>query len=77
MQNNTLQFFSYSHLKAELKDTSKLFSDLAEILADALPENQEKSACFRKLLEAKDCAVRAHVYQPDAKDTPKTQEKQK
>lgn len=61
-----LQFFQYSHLPEKLQAVSKPFGDLAEKLADELPANPETSAALRKLLEAKDCAVRALLFkQPE------------
>lgn len=55
-----MQFFKYDHLPERLREISKLFSALAYEVAD-LPPNPETSACLRKLLEAKDCAVRAKL----------------
>lgn len=57
-----LQFFEYAHLPAHLQDVSAPFHQLAKAMDDALPENAEKSAFFRKLMEAKDCAVRAALF---------------
>jgi len=57
-----LQFFDFAHLKPELQEISRPFSMLAQLLVEALPENPERSVALRKLLEAKDCAVRAAVY---------------
>ena len=54
-----LQFFAYEHLPEHLQDASRPFGVLAETLAHVLPSNQETTVCLRKLLEAKDCAVRA------------------
>lgn len=57
-----LKFFKYTHLPNHLKDISKPFCDLAESIAEkAIPggENAEVAAGLRKLLEAKDCIVRA------------------
>lgn len=51
------QFFSYSHLPENLKSISKPFCDLAAQVM-LLPDNPEKSIALRKLLEAKDAAVR-------------------
>lgn len=53
-----LKFFSYKHLPPKLQEVSKPFCDLAERVAD-LPQNAETTVALRKLLEAKDCAVRA------------------
>lgn len=54
------RFFSYNHLPAHLQKTSKPFSDLIEAL-DHVPDSSEKDAGLRKLLEAKDCFVRASL----------------
>ncbi len=53
-----LKYFDYKHLPAHLQSVSQPFYELAYIM-DKLPNNAEKSAGLRKLLEAKDCAVRA------------------
>lgn len=54
-----LQFFEYDHLPPGLQLVSKPFAELAQHMADTLPGNPETSAGLRKLLEAKDCAVRS------------------
>lgn len=56
-----LQFFGYAHLKPELQPTSKLFHDLALRIVIDLPRNPERTTSLRKLIEAKDCAVRARL----------------
>jgi hypothetical protein len=56
-----LQFFKYDHLKPELQTISKPFGELAQHLIDTLPPNAERTTALRKLLEAKDCAVRAQI----------------
>lgn len=58
-----LQFFSYSHLPEKLQAVSKPFGELAQQLVN-LPNNPEQTTALRKLLEAKDCAVRALLFQP-------------
>jgi hypothetical protein len=62
MQDKLLQFFSYEHLPAHLQMVSKPFHDLAQHIVDALPQNAERTVALRKLLEAKDCAVRAVLF---------------
>jgi hypothetical protein len=62
-QEPLLQFFSYDHLREELQIISRSFSLLAHQMVDVLPCNPERTAAIRKLLEAKDCAVRAKLYQ--------------
>lgn len=61
-----LQFFAYSHLPAHLQAVSKPFGDLAKQIVETLPQNAERTAGLRKLLEAKDCAVRALLYKDAA-----------
>ena len=56
-----LQFFAYSHLPPHLQTVSKPFGDLAQQIVEALPRNPERTVAMRKLLEAKDAAVRALV----------------
>lgn len=60
-----LQFFSYSHLPEHLQKVSQPFGELALHLDAALPSNTEKDEAFRKLLEAKDCAVRALIFKSE------------
>ena len=58
-KEHILQFFEYSHLPAPLGMVSKPFGELAHQLVDKLPRNPERTVALRKLLEAKDAAVRA------------------
>lgn len=57
-----LQFFNYRHLPSELQPVSAPFSELAHWIDAALPRNPERTVALRKLLEAKDAAVRARLY---------------
>ena len=57
-----MQFFSYANLPDKLQAVSSPFCTLAYMIADSLPDNPEKTVALRKLLEAKDCAVRAVLY---------------
>lgn len=54
-----LQFFAYAHLPPHLQAVSKPFGDMATQLVGTLPRNPERTVALRKLLEAKDAAVRA------------------
>ena len=56
-----LKFFSFSHLKPELREISRQFAAMAISIADTLPRNAESATALRKLLEAKDAAVRARL----------------
>lgn len=60
-QNPILRFFHYSHLPASLQAASRPFCELAAHIVTTLPRNAERSVALRKLLEAKDAAVRARV----------------
>jgi hypothetical protein len=62
MQDRLMQFFAYAHLPAHLQEISKPFGDMAEWIVNTLPANPERTVALRKLLEAKDCAVRAKLY---------------
>lgn len=59
MEPATLRYFEYHHLPPKLQVISEPFYGLAYHLAQTLPAGPELSAGLRKLLEAKDCAVRA------------------
>lgn len=63
-----LHFFHYAHLPAALQSASKPFCDLAEHIVTTLPRNPERTVALRKLLEAKDAAVRANLPVPVLKD---------
>ena len=58
-EHELLQFFKYTHLPERLQHVSKRFAEVAEYMDESLPNGSEKDAGLRKLLEAKDCAVRA------------------
>jgi hypothetical protein len=53
-----LQFFEYAHLPEHLQPISAPCAQLAEQMSDRL-DGPELTAGLRKLLEAKDCFVRA------------------
>ena len=58
-------FGKFSHQPAPVQWISKRFHELVQALDSALPPGPEKSAGLRKLLEAKDCFVRAAIEQQD------------
>lgn len=53
------RYFAFAHLQMPLREVSKHFAKLALLMLDNLPRNAERTAGLRKLIEAKDCAVRA------------------
>jgi hypothetical protein len=76
MSEPILQFFAYAHLPPDLQAVSKPFCELAHAIAlgdnvpesgtctfgPPLPRNPERTVALRKLLEAKDAAVRAMLF---------------
>lgn len=60
-KNPILKYFVYGHLPEKLQAISQPFAALAEHMVTTLPAGPETSAGLRKLLEAKDCAVRAAI----------------
>ncbi len=58
---HVLRFFEHKHLPEPLQEISKDFADLAIKTAHRFPNDQETTVALRKLLEAKDAAVRAAV----------------
>lgn len=56
-----LKYFAYEHLPEHLQVVSKPIGELAKKMDEELPNGPEKSAGLRKLLEAKDCLVRASL----------------
>lgn len=61
MSSPVMKYFAYSHLPSNLQAVSKPIGELAEQMDNQLPDGAEKSAGLRKLLEAKDCLVRASL----------------
>jgi ferritin-like protein len=62
MADRMMQFFAYAHLPEPLQAVSRPFCDLAATVVATLPSNPERTVALRKLLEAKDCAVRALLF---------------
>jgi hypothetical protein len=62
MDEPLMQFFAYEHLPAHLQEISAPFGQLAQKILEVLPRNPERTVALRKLLEAKDCAVRAKLF---------------
>lgn len=62
-----MQFFAHAHLSARLQRIAAPVADLAEWVLTELPDNAEKAAGLRKLLEAKDCFVRAALFAAEPK----------
>lgn len=56
-----MKYFDYEHLPNHLQEVSQPIGELARKMNETLPDGAEKSAGLRKLLEAKDCLVRAKL----------------
>lgn len=61
-------YFEYGHLPEDLQKVSRHFAVMADVLLAMLPDSPELTVALRKLLEAKDCAVRAAL--DNRSDTP-------
>lgn len=61
--DHIMQFFAYAHLPERLAVVSAPFAELAHTIASG-PHNLETEVALRKLLEAKDAAVRAQICKP-------------
>jgi hypothetical protein len=55
------RLFEYGHLRGELQEVSRECAELATSMVRRLPDGPELSAGLRKLLEGKDCFVRAQL----------------
>lgn len=56
-----LRWFEFAHLPERLLKVSAPFGELAQHLVDSIPSCAERTVALRKLLEAKDAAVRAEL----------------
>ena len=61
MTEHILQFFAYEHLPTLLRAHSEPFHAMAHAIVANVPRNPERTVALRKLLEAKDAAVRAVI----------------
>lgn len=56
-----LRWFEWDHLSGKPRQISRSCQAMAHTMADELPDGPELTAGLRKLLEAKDCFVRAAI----------------
>lgn len=61
MNNPIMKYFEYEHLPPHLQEVSKPFCELARHIESTVLDSTEKYAGLRKLLESKDCVVRASL----------------
>jgi len=62
MGERMLKWFEYKHLPEHLQEVSRPFWELACTIERLVPQGPERTVAFRKLLEAKDAAVRAKLH---------------
>ena len=62
IEDRMLKFFDYVHLREPLQKVSSRFHDLAHSICETVEPGPERTVALRKLLEAKDAAVRAVVH---------------
>ncbi len=60
-EERMLKWFAYKHLPEKLQAISAPFEELAVKISVEIEPGPERTAALRKLLEAKDAAVRAKV----------------
>lgn len=74
--NVNMQNFNYQHLPQALQGVSMRFAQVAQYLAATLPPGDEREFALRKLLESKDCAVRARLETMQAEGKTKIREQE-
>ncbi len=60
-EDRMLKWFAFDHLPVPLKEVSFHFFQLATTICSLVEPGPERTVALRKLLEAKDAAVRAKV----------------
>lgn len=60
-EDRMTKWFNYEHLPEPLQAVSRPFGELARWIVDMVQPGPERTVALRKLLEAKDAAVRAVV----------------
>ena len=61
-EDRMLKFFAYEHLPQKLQAASQPFHGLATHIEQSIQPGPERTVALRKLLEAKDAAVRAALF---------------
>lgn len=61
MEERMLKWFKFDHLPEHLKEVSSHFAELAKTIVSLCEPGPERTVALRKLLEAKDAAVRAKL----------------
>jgi hypothetical protein len=61
-EDRMLKWFAYEHLPSALQEVSRPFSELADTVVRLCEHGPERTVALRKLLEAKDAAVRSRLH---------------
>lgn len=61
-EDRMIKWFEYKHLPSHLQEVSMPFATLASDIVTHIEPGPERTVALRKLLEAKDAAVRARIY---------------
>jgi hypothetical protein len=61
-EERMLKWFKFDHLPEHLKEVSSYFAELANMTVSLCEPGPERTVALRKLLEAKDAAVRARLH---------------
>jgi len=61
MGERMLKWFAFAHLPEHLQEVSRPFGELAQLICSTIDAGPERTVALRKLLEAKDAAVRAKL----------------
>ena len=61
-EERMLKWFAYSPTPPQARDVIDMFSGVAAELCERLEPGPERTVALRKLLEARDCAVRAAAH---------------
>jgi hypothetical protein len=61
-EERMIKWFAWSHLPEHLQAVSRPFGELADSIVQTIPGGPERTVALRKLLEAKDAAVRAKLH---------------
>ena len=62
MEERMLKWFEFEHLPERLKIVSREFHSMAHAICELCEPGPERTVALRKLLEAKDAAVRAKLH---------------
>ena len=60
-EERMMKWFEFAHLPEHLQAVSKPFGELAALIVEVIDGGPERTVALRKLLEAKDAAVRAKL----------------